>query len=86
MEYTISGSYLKTMVDAGLITEKYSSQAVISRNEFIFTTAALSLLGGLLAPVGAQLVDVFWVFSVCLGGAIVLIGFSAIYDRGDSTY
>ena len=77
MEYTISGSYLKMMVDTGLITEKYSSQVVIARNEFIFTTAALSLLGGLLAPMGAQLLDVLWVLSVCLGGAIVLIGFSA---------
>jgi len=65
------------MADTGLITEKYSSQVVIARNEFIFTTAALSLLGGLLAPIGAQLLDVLWVLSVCLGGAIVLIGFSA---------
>ncbi len=65
------------MADTGLITEKYSSQVVIARNEFIFTTAALSLLGGLLAPMGAQLLDVLWVLSVCLGGAIVLIAFSA---------
>ena len=65
------------MFDAGLITEKHSTQVVISRNDFIFTTAALSLLGGLLAPVGPQFVDIFWVLSVCLGGAIVLIGFSA---------
>jgi len=65
------------MVDTGLITEKYSSQVMIARSEFIFTTAALSLLGGLLAPIGAQLLDVLWVLSVCLGGAIVLIGFSA---------
>lgn len=82
MEYTISGSYSKMMADTRLITEKYSSQVVIARNEFIFTTAALSLLGGLLAPIGAQLLDVLWVLSVCLGAAIVLIGFSA-KDSGE---
>ena len=77
MEYTVSSPYLKMMPDAEQITEKYSAQVVIARNEFIFTTAAIALLAGLLAPVGARLVDVLWVLSVCLTGAVVLIGLAA---------
>jgi hypothetical protein len=77
MEYTVSSPYLKMMSEAEQITEKYSAQVVISRNEFIFTTAAAALLAGLLAPVGARLVDVLWVLSVCLTGAVVLIGLAA---------
>jgi hypothetical protein len=77
MEYTVSSPYLKMMPDAERITDKYSAQVVIARNEFIFTTAAIALLVGLLAPVGARLVDVLWVLSVCLTGAVVLIGLAA---------
>ncbi len=65
------------MPDAERITGKYTAQVVIARNEFIFTTAAIALLAGLLAPVGARLVDVLWVLSVCLTGAVVLIGLAA---------
>jgi hypothetical protein len=65
------------MPDKEKVTDKYSSQVVISRNEFIFTTAGIALLGGLLLPVGPQVLDVLWVLSVCLGGAVVLICFGA---------
>jgi Mrp family chromosome partitioning ATPase len=77
MEYTVNSPYLKMMSNAERITEKYSAQVVIARNEFIFTTAAIALLAGLLAPVGARFVDVLWVLSVCLSGAVVLIGLAA---------
>jgi hypothetical protein len=77
MEYTVSSPYLKMMPDAERITDKYSAQVVIARNEFIFTTAAIALLAGLLAPVGGRLVDVLWVLSVCLTSAVVLIGLAA---------
>ncbi len=74
MEYSIRSPYLEMMPDKEQVTDKYSSQVVISRNEFIFTTAGIALLGGLLAPVGSQVVDILWVLSVCLSGAVVLIG------------
>ncbi len=77
MEYTVSSSYFKMMTDAGKIRDESSAQAVLARSEFIFTTAAVTLLAGLLVPVPVRLLDVLWVLSVCLAGAVVLISFMA---------
>jgi hypothetical protein len=57
--------------------EPASEARIIYRADFLVAAGAAAVLAGLLFPLGAHILDVLLIFSICLTAAIVLITFSA---------
>jgi hypothetical protein len=57
--------------------ETASEARIIYRADFLVAAGAAAVLAGLLFPLGAHVLDVLLIFSICLAAAIVLITFSA---------